>query len=189
MLTDYGVPKLSFWERLKKLALIIPAALIFCIGLFVVSYFIGQHSTKQKNELKKMKIREDAFKRSVELSVLDAGYIIRTAGREEIYVPVVRCLISNATNETIEILMLYAFFTRKGEGVCQASFPVMGLKPGEEREVSLRCLDSIGFGTVIKGVTLAQTTTDIRYEISAYGKGAYIGLARGEFGFKLLTVY
>jgi hypothetical protein len=189
MLTDYGARKPGFWERIKKLALIIPAVLIFLLGLWVLAYLTGQYSSKQKKEVQKMSLREVALRASIEFSVLDAGYIVKTAGREEIYVPELRCLISNVTNAMIENLLLYAYFTRKGEDVCGASFPVMRLKPGEERELTLKCLDSIGFGTVIKGVTLAQTTTEIHYELAAQGKGVYIDLGRGDFGFKLLNQY
>jgi len=44
--------------------------------------------------------------------------------------------------------MLLAYFEREKKSVCYAALSIIKLKPGERREVMLKCLESIGFGTV-----------------------------------------
>jgi hypothetical protein len=143
-------------------------------------------SPRHRKALKEEQAREEAFLRSLDYYVVDSGYVTKSSGLNEIYVPTVQVYVANASDRIIKDLWLTANFEREGKFLCRANRLIVDLNPGENREVGLSCSEAMFVGTVFTGLSLAQTTEDLTYFIWARSNKATVTLLKDVLKFKII---
>jgi hypothetical protein len=83
-------------------------------------------------------------------------------------------------------LLLYAIFIRRGQPICSGSISVYHLPSAESREAQVRCLESTGFGAVVRGLSLMETATPLTYELFLQAGDVSVKVAQDSLSFKIL---
>jgi len=149
----------------KRALVFILAVALFALGLGILGFLNSIPSTKEKRALAKMRLEEDALSRSFEILVVRSGFQRKSAGARDIYVP---CLLVQAVNSSAlrtKASTLRVVFLRNGRTFCMAAGSVPVLEPGKDCELWLRCIELMGFASVARGLSLAETTEPMDYEI------------------------
>jgi hypothetical protein len=186
MLNEYGEPKRAHLSWPGKLLAFFLACLIFASAIYLLIQLSSLISPKHRKALKEERAREEAFLRSLDFYVVDSGYVKKTSGLNEIYVPTVQVYIANSSDRIISDFWLMANFEREGKFLCRADRRVVDLKPGESREVGLSCSEAMLVGTVFTGLSLAQTTEDLSYFVWARSNKASVTLLKDVLKFKIV---
>ncbi len=186
MLKEYGEPQRARLSWAGKLLAFVLACLIFASAIYLIFQLSSLISPRHRKALKEEQAREEAFLRSLDYYVISSGYVKRTSGLNEIYVPTVQLYVANVSERIIKDLWLTANFEREGKFLCRANRRIVDLKPGESREVGLSCSEAMFVGTVFTGLSLAQTTEDLTYFIWARSNKATVTLLKDVLKFKIV---
>jgi hypothetical protein len=186
MLKEYGEPKRSLLGWAGKFLAFALACLIFVSAVFLIMQLLSLVSPNHRKALKEERAREEAFLRSLDFYVAESGYVKKSSGLTDIYVPTVQLAIANISGRVIKDLWLTANFERGGRFLCRANRLVVDLRPGESREVGLNCSEATFVGTVFSGLSLAQTTEDLSYFILAQSNKASVFLLKDVLSFKIV---
>lgn len=178
--------KAGFLERMRRIFLWLCAALIMGLILLALAYLVTKPTSQQEKEYQKIALQEDYLKENIQFSLIEAGYLRRQAGIQAVYVPALFIQVSNLSDRSVERLLLRVIFRRKDDEVCWGSIYVTHLDCGESRDVSLKCLESVGFGTVFQGLSLIQTMKELEYQVWVTYKDVVISPFEGTFKFKLI---
>jgi hypothetical protein len=179
--------KTGLLERLRRIFLLFCAVLIMGLILLAVAFLATKPTAQQEKEFQRIAAREDFLKANIQFSVTDAGYLRRPAGVQVLYVPALFIRIDNLSEQTIERLAIRVIFKKKDKDICKGTGSVIRLMPGESRDIVFKCLGSVGFGTVFRGLNLLQTTEDLEYEVWVTYEDVTISPLEGTFKFKLVT--
>jgi hypothetical protein len=183
---DYKKQKPVFLEVLNKIILIIPVILVFVVGVSLIVHFSGQLSSKDKKALRARNEMEKALLSKIPVIVRDAGYSRRSTESGPIYVPSLLVQVMNTDSNPQDRLLLYAIFNKSGQPFCSGSVSVYHLPPAESREAQIKCLESTGFGAVVRGLSLLETTTPLTYELFLQAGDVSVKVAEDSLSFKLL---
>ena len=186
MLKEYGEPRRPHLGWAAKFLAFALACLIFASAIFLIVQLLSLVSPKHRRALKEEQAREEAFLRSLDFYVVESGYLKKSSGWTDIYVPTVQLIIANSSGRVIKDLWLTANFERRGKLLCRANRLVVDLKPGDSREVGLSCSEPTFVGTVFNGLSLAQTTEDLSYFIWARSNKASAFLLKDVLKFKIV---
>ena len=187
MYTEYTEKKTSFWERMKKLFLVILSISILIAGMIIIVHMMNVFPGKQKKAYDELAKKEEELLKRIDLSIIEAGYLKRSAVIRDVYVPALIVQTTNTSEEACEQLMLTAYFERERKTICKDSISINNLKPGETREVLLQCLEPLVFGTVFKGLSLIQTSKELQYDIWIDSEGVSIEIVEGRIKFNILS--
>ena len=187
MYTEYTERKTSFLEKIKKLFLVILSISIFIVGIIIIVHMMNILPGKQKKAYDELAKKEEELLKRIDLSIIEAGYLKRSAGIQDVYVPALVVQTTNTSEQACEQLMLTAYFERERKNICKDSIAITNLKPGETREILLKCLESLAFGTVFKGLSLIQTSKELQYDIWIDSEGASIEIVEGRIKFNILS--
>jgi hypothetical protein len=166
MLREYGKNYDSIWMRLSRPLIIVLALALVVLVMYLVSLFWGMLSEKQEKILDAARAQEEVLLERIAVIVIEAGYITEGTGSETVYIPALRCFVTNRTNTEMKQIFVTSTFKTDERYICQTQIPILYLRANETREVSLRCIEIMGIGTIMKGLTLLQTTNKIIYELS-----------------------
>jgi hypothetical protein len=173
-------------DHLKRYLLVIPAVLAFCLVLVLFALVASLRSGKEGREARRLAESRKVLLDSVRMAVVESGFLRRKVGTSDVYVPMVRVQISNVSTSTIENLEVMCYFESESVFSCQSYARIFRLGPGEITEASLRCIEPTGFGTVITGISLPQTTHPVNFSIQVHHQDAYATFERGTSTFRLL---
>lgn len=187
MFKDYQKEKPGFLEILNKIILIIPVVLVFIVGVSLITYFSGQLSTKDKKALQVRNEKEKAFLSSISVVVRDAGYVRRNIESGEMYIPGLLVQVTNTESKPRDRMLLLATFRKGGRSFCSGSVSIFPVLSAESRDVEIKCLESTGFGTIAKGMSLIETTEPLTYELWLESGDLSVKVAEGSFSFKILS--
>ena len=187
MYTEYTERKTSFWERIKKLFLVLLSISIFTVGIIIIVHMMHILPGKQKKAYEELAKKEEEFLKRIDLSIIEAGYLKRSAGIQDVYVPALVVQIANTSEEESEQFMLTAYLKRERKTICKGSIAMNNLGAGETREVILKCLELLVFGTVFKGLSLIQTSKELQYDIWIDSEGVSIKIVEGRIKFNILS--
>jgi len=182
----FRLKETSWLNWLRKAAILLLSLIIFVGAVYFLIYLNNIPSISQKRAYLQREELKAKIRAMVEDLVLEAGWEKRQAGIEEIYVPVVKVLVSNKSTEILRDLAFRAYFEVEGERLCLDSVPILKFDPGTNLELTLSCTENIGFGTIFKGVPLIQTTKKVSYEIGLSINNLYVPLGEGNLEFKLI---
>jgi hypothetical protein len=185
MLKEYG-QKNRPAERITRYLLVVPAILVFALALFLFGLLSNLHTGKEKRDLQQITEKTQQLLDSIRVVIAESGYIVRNIGSRELYVPVVQTLIANDSSSMVEDLELTSFFESEKSFYCQGYSRIFRLRPGEITEASLKCIELTGFGTVVNGVSLAQTARPMHYDVRVRLKDAYAYIQKGTLTFKII---
>jgi hypothetical protein len=149
----------------KRVLVFSLAVALFAAGLGFLGFLNSIPSTKDKKALAKIRQEEDALSRSFDILVVQSGFQRKSTGARDIYVPSLLVQAINSSGLTSKPAMLRAVFLRNGRTFCMAAGSVPALKPGAGSEIWLKCIELTGFGSVAWGLSLAETTEPMDYEI------------------------
>jgi hypothetical protein len=149
----------------KRVLVFILAVALFAAGLGILGLLNSIPSTKEKRALAKTRAAEEALSRSFGILVVQSGFQRKSSGARDIYVPSVLVQAVNSSGLTSKPATLRAVFLRNGRTFCMAAGSVPALEPGAACELWLKCIELTGFGSVAWGLSLAETTEPMDYEI------------------------
>lgn len=170
--------KKNVWSVLKKLTFIIPA------GIIIYMFYLDSREVKQ--QFGRLEQERQEFVKSFDVYVFQSGYLRKSVGFQEIYVPSVALRISNLTDTEYSNLRFSAYFQRDGKSFCRGTAALLRLRPLETKDVYLRCVDSAVFGSVVSGLSLMATTGNIEYVVSISHEGVHATAVQGIIEFNVL---
>jgi hypothetical protein len=173
-------------ERITRYLLVVPAILVFSLALVLFGFLSNLRTGKEKRDLQQITEKTRQLLDSVRVVISESGYIVRNIGSRELYVPVVQTLIANDSSSMIEDLELTSDFESEKSFFCQGYSRIFRLRPGEITEASLKCIELTGFGTIVNGVSLAQTARPMHYDVRVRLKDAYASIQKGTLTFKII---
>jgi hypothetical protein len=171
--------KCTFWSVLKKLFFLVP------IGIVV--YVIHLDSLQMKQRYAQILEEKKEFLGNFDIFVVQSGYLKKKAGFQEIYIPSLRIRVSNLSGREFINLVFNASFQRDGKSFCRGAAKLMRLRPLETKDIYLRCIDSAVFGSLVSGLSLMETTGEIRYKVSLNHRDISVTAAEGSLEFSLLA--
>jgi hypothetical protein len=178
--------KIGFLERMRRLFLWLCAAVIMGLVLLTLTFLVTKPTPRQEKEYRKIAAQEDFLKENIQFSLIDAGYLRREGGVQALYVPALFVRIDNLSDRFVERLLLRATFRREKNDICWGLMYITHLEAGESRDIALKCLESVGFGTVFQGVSLIQTMQELEYQVWVTYKSVGFSPLQGTFKFKLI---
>lgn len=187
MFKDYQKERPGFLEILNKVIQVIPVILVFVVAVSFILYFSGRHSTKDKKASQMRNEMEKALLSSISVVVRDAGYVRRSTESGEVYIPALLVQVTNTEMKSEGRLLLLATFRKGSRSFCSGSVLIFHVPSGESREVEIKCLESTGFGAIARGMSLAETTEPLAYELSLESGGLSVKVTEGSFSFKILS--
>ncbi|HYA48823.1 MAG TPA: hypothetical protein VEG35_03905 [Burkholderiales bacterium] len=170
----------------KRALILILAALLFALGLGILGFLNSIPSIKEKRALARMRLEEEALARTFEIWVVRSGFRQKSTGARDIYVPSLLVEAVNLSGSTSKPSTFMATFLRNGRTFCGAGGSIPALKPGDGCELWLKCIELTGLGSVAWGLSLAETTEPMNYEVWLESGRASIIVAKGELKSSLL---
>lgn len=170
----------------RRVLVFILAVAVFIAGLAVLGFLNSVPSTKERRALAKIRLEEEALSRSFDVRVVRSGFQRRSTGARDIYVP---CLFAQAVNSsprTSKPVTLRVDFKRNGDTFCRALGGVPALEPGAGCELWLKCIELTGFGSLARGLSLAETTKPMNYELFLDSGRVSVVVGKGELKSVLL---
>lgn len=189
MYTEYQKSRESVWDHLKKIGWFLLAFLAIGGVLSILIIMMNTPSQRVRNAHQKTMERKRNLREKIDTYIEDSGYIRKKVGRKEIYIPALLIQVTNESEEEIERMVLQASFKREDKDICRGTSLVLNLKSQQTRRVNLRCIHFVGFSTMVQGLSLAQTTEKIYYELNINHKGVNIEPEEGELEFKMISPY
>jgi len=173
-------------RRATRYLLIIPAVVAFGLIVGLVAGIFSFRSGKELRIIRQLEAKRLVLLNSIRVGALESGFLKRSVGGGDLYVPMLTVVISNVSASTIENLGLSAYFVSEGIFSCQSSARIFRLGPGETTEASLKCIEPTGFGSVITGISLPQTMQPVSFSVHLHHREAYATVAQGRSTFRLL---
>jgi hypothetical protein len=162
----------------KRLLIFAASVLLFVAGIWLLSTLSNVPSIKDKKAQAKILLEEKALSQTFDVIVMQSGFRKRTSGQRDVYVPCLLVRAVNISSLASKPATLEAEFLKSGRTFCRAMGIVPSLKPGENWEVWLKCIDSVGFGSVAWGISLAETTEGMDYELYLGSGGVSIVIVK-----------
>ena len=159
---------------------------VFSLAVGTIAYLTGMLSPKAKKEILQRREKEENLSKQVVVTVTKSGFVKKSAGVEDIYIPLISLRITNISNRSIERLLLYAYFQGKEKDGCNASATIFKLEPGVSVDAELKCLESRGFGTVVGGWNLIRVPKEVTYGVAIDSGGVQVWLFEGKLDFVFL---
>lgn len=141
------------------------SAFLVGVGIYGVTYFWNQLSTKQKKEQVELQRRQQLLREMVDLKITRAGYRARQNGRQTVYVPTLYLDITNLSNTPLTDFLVSVYFKLNQRIFCHSQIPILSLQPHRTVSVVAGCVEWVGFGSVYKGLPLIQTSQQVSYGI------------------------
>ena len=173
-------------DRVKRLLLIFPSVVAFGAILGAVAGLFSLRSQRQERQVRRMGEQTSALLNSIRVGIAESGFLKRSAGENDLYVPMLTVVVSNVSASTMEDLVVTAYFVSEGIFSCQSNVRIFRLSPGETTEAALKCIEPTGFGSVITGVTLSQTMQPIRFSVHLHHRQVYAVVEQGKSTFRIL---
>ena len=171
---------------LRRVLLFVSAILVFILGIGIVVFLLNMPSGKEKRNWERVRQQESALTRSFDVVVIRSGFLKRNSGRRDIYIPALLVRTTNMSDTDSPETILWASFSRKGDLLCGARSFIPVLKPGESPEIWMKCVELTGFGSVARGLTLAETTEPVDFELHLQSRGVSVVAAKGILGSRIL---
>lgn len=157
--------KIDFLAVKRHIFSLLIATFIVCFVLYWMFYFLGTPFTSEEKEfLKRIEFEREAIKK-IDISIKEAGYLKKKIGYETFYIPALVLNVYNLSENEFENLRIIAEFSINEERVCRSTLILRKLKPQENKKVFLKCIDFMGFGTVVQGMNLSHTMKEVHYEL------------------------
>jgi len=171
---------------LRRILALISAFILLGLGIAVILILVNTPTGKEKAALAKIRAEENELARDFDVVVLRSGFQKRKSGERDIYVPALLVRVANFSGTASKAVSLSAEFLRQGRIFCGAWGAVPELKPEESSEIWLKCIELTGFGSVAWGLTLAETTEAMDYQVHLESKRASLLVIKGSLGSMLL---
>ena len=104
----------------------------------------------------------------------------------DIYVPALKLFCINRSEKDLNRFQITVSFRRTGRNICSGGLPIYHLAPSEERQVVLRCIDFVGFGSVATGMRLIHTSVPLNYSVTLTMGDAQVDVLTGVLRFKII---
>ncbi|MCD6192086.1 MAG: hypothetical protein J7L26_01285 [Candidatus Aminicenantes bacterium] len=147
------------------LVILTMSAFLVGVGIYGVTYFWNQLSTKQKKEQAELQRRQQLLREMIELKITRAGYLVKQSGGETLYVPTLDLDITNVGDTPIHELLVSVSFKLNQRVFCHCQIPILSLLPQQNVSVVANCVEWVGFGSLYKGLPLIQTSQQVTYGI------------------------
>lgn len=187
MLREYGRNYDSIWVRLSRPLIILVSLALVILVMFGVTLVWNMLSEKQERLQMDLVKEQEALLDDIGILVTEAGYIVLPDPGEQLYVPAVRGFVSNRTQQELDRILLSADFKTDDRYICRSQIPILHLLPGETREIKFRCVEISGFGAIITGMNIMQTTNKIHYSVEIIRETISVQVDSGELMYKLLN--
>ena len=171
---------------LRRSLVFLMALAVFAGGLAILGFLNSLPSAEEKRALARMRLDEESLSKSFDVLVIRAGFQRRSAAGRDIFVP---CLLARALNSSSlssKPATLRARFLRKGDVFCAAEGSIPALEPGAGCELWLKCIELLGFASVARGLTLAETTAPMDFEIVLESGGISVVVVKDQLRSLLL---
>mgnify|MGYP000061755461 CR=1 FL=1 len=190
MFDNFHKEKKNLWYLLVQVGLffliVALASFLVGFGIYGITYFWDQLSTKQKREYAELLRRQQQFQEKLNITVLRAGYLARQRNSEITYVPTLQLEITNTSQEALEALMISVYFKIDKKTFCRSHLPITSLQPAQIMTLVANCIEWVGFGSVYKGLPLIKTSQLLNYEVWVSYQRIYTKFTEGSFSFQLL---
>lgn len=187
MLENITYNKTSFSMLLKKVLIIICAVLTMAAVLSIILLMMKQLSPKYKNKYHEILNKEKKLQQSIDYQIIDAGYSVIKVENRDIYIPTLIVQISNKTEKAIPELILTAYFNKGEIPVCASSCMVGVLNSGDSSRVVMNCIESTGFGSVLKGLNLRKAQETLHFKLKIASSEATILAIEDSLIFKMIN--
>jgi hypothetical protein len=164
----------------KRALILVAATFLFISGVGILMILTNTPSGKEKKALAIIRSEENELSKCFDVLVVHAGFQKRATGTRDIYVP---CLLVWSTNISGQLSLpvtIRAEFINNGHLFCAAINRIPALEPRKTLEIWLKCIDFVGFGSVARGFTLADTTKGLEYQITLESARASIAVTHGK---------
>ena len=187
MLREYGKSYEGIWLKLSRPLIIILALALVTAVLYGVTVLWNMLSVKQEDIQKGLALQQQILRENISVLVTEAGYMTQKGPDEMLYVPALRVFVTNRTQSEVSRLFISVVFRTEDTHICRIQIPVLYLQPGETREVLIRCVEIIGFGTIMKGLRLIHTTHAISYTVELTKDDLTAPCDSGDLSFRILN--
>lgn len=156
------------------------AVALFVSGIGALALLFNVPSGKEKKALAAIRAEEIALAQDLDVVVIRSGFQRRAGDSRDIYVPAVLVRTANCGERATPRVTLRALFMKKGgRTFCASANGLPSLRPGESCEIWLKCVESVGFGSVAWGLSLAETTEGLDYMVTLASGRASVAVAKG----------
>ena len=186
MLRDYGKNYDGIWVKLGRPFIIILAFGLVVLAMYLVGYFWNMLSEKQETFQRDLEEEKDLLLDQVSVLAPEAGYVIEGDLSEQLYVPTLRAFVTNRSEQEMDRLFITVLFRTGEKIICRTRIPLLYLQPNDMREIKMRCAEILGFGTILKGLKLIDTTAKIYYRIEITRDDVTAVYYEGELEYKIL---
>ncbi len=186
MLKGYAGEKLTLGGILRRIFAVVLAAAVMGFVLLFLNFIGNLPSIKIKKAYAALQKKEAAFLQKLDVQLIEAGYMRRQVDQNDIYVPAVRLDLISFSQEALKRIRVEAFFRNERQSICSGSVFVANLRPGEDRSLTIKCLDFVGFGSVVKGVPRMETTRPLEYSVRIQTDEFSIAVLQGHTSFHIL---
>jgi hypothetical protein len=170
----------------RRVFLFALAIIVFALGIGVIFFLLNLPSRKEKTAWDRIRQQETALARSFDIVVIQSGFLRRSTGQRDIYIPALLVQAVNVSDSPSKEAALRAWFGRKGSSLCGARGFIPALRPGERQEIWMKCVELTGFGSVARGLTLAETTDPVEYEISLASRETSVMVLKASLASRIL---
>jgi hypothetical protein len=172
-------PKKRDWKGAWKILFLIPVALVI--------YMFHLDSREVRQYIQKIETEKQEFLQSFDFSVFQSGYLKKGIGFQEIYVPSIAVRVTNLSEKEYRNIRFDVHFLKDTKIFCRGAASLHRLLPWETKEVYLRCIDSAVFGSVISGLSLMETTSEISYKVSIFHEKKHATALEGVIEFNTFS--
>ncbi len=170
----------------RRVLLFVSAIFVFALGIAVLVILLNAPSGNDKKDWERIRQQETALSRGFDVVVIRSGFLKRSTGQRDIYIPALLVGATNMSEAASQETGLWAWFGRKGGALCAARGFIPVLKPGERLEIWMKCVELTGFGSVAWGLTLAETTDPVDYELRLESRRVSVVVAKAILGSRIL---
>lgn len=164
----------------RRALIFVAAVALFVSGIGVLALLLNVPSGKEKKALAAIRAEETALARDFDVVVIRSGFQRKAGDSRDIYVPALLVRTANCGERATPRVTLRAKFMKKeGRTFCASANGLPSLRPGETYEIWLKCVESFGFGSVAWGLSLAETTEGMDFEVTLISGSASVAAAKG----------
>jgi hypothetical protein len=170
----------------RRALLFIAAILLFVLGIGLIVFLLNMPSGKEKTARERIRRQESTLAENFDVVVIRSGFLKRSTGQRDIYIPALLVRTANMSETPTREVTLSAWFGRKGSSLCAARTFVPVLKPGESQDIWLKCVELTGFGSIARGLTLAEMTETVDVEVYLGWRDASVLVTKSSLGQRIL---
>jgi hypothetical protein len=170
----------------RRALLFIAAILLFVLGIGLIVFLLNMPSGKEKKAWERIRQQETALSRTFDVVIVQSGFLKRSTGKRDIYIPALLVRTTNMSDAPSKETTLNAWFGRKGNPLCAARSFIPALKPGGSQEVWMKCVELTGFGSIARGLTLAETTETVDVEVYLGSRDVSVLVTKSTLGQRIL---